>query len=785
MVRRETTGLLCGIFTMRLSWFSGSHGRRPKGRRQKNLKAPTLLVRQLERRRVLDAALTSLATTAVVADVNPAPVTVAPSSTNVPPPTNVANNTAQSAAVGSGAILNIPPVLVVATDQNVNEGQSLNLSAQGGAPPLGLYIDPDLGDSHTATVDWGDGSPVQNATVISGLGAGAIGGTHTYADDGTYTVTVNVTDGSGGSDTKSFNVMVANVPPVLVTATDQTVNEGQPLDLSAQGGSPPIGLFVDPGVLDTHTATIDWGDGSPVQNATVFEVNGSGALGGTHTYADDGVYTVKVTVTDDDGGSDSDTFKVTVNNVAPFVDLSGPTMVDEGASNSWSLGPVVDPGTDTVSQYIVHWGDGNTDTFTAAQIAAMSNTIGHTYADGPNNFTISLDLVDEDGTHSAVDTLGVTVKDVAPFVDLTGPTMVNEGSAGSWSLGPVVDPGTDTVSQYVVHWGDGSTDTFTSAQIAAMSNNVGHTYADGPNNYTISLDLVDEDGTHTSVDTLDVTVKDVAPFVDLTGPTMVNEGEANTWNLGPVVDPGTDTVTEYVIHWGDGNTDTFTSAQIAAMSNNVGHTYADGPNNYNITVDLVNEDGTHLAVDTLGVAVKNVPPFVDLTGPTMVNEGAPNTWMLGPVVDPGTDTVSQYVIHRGDGASDTFTAAQIAGMASTIGHTYAEGPNNYTISVDLTDEDGTYLAVDTLDVAVKNVSPTVALDAVPDISENGMATLTGTFSDLGLQDAHTVTVTWGDANNAAVSTFSVSAIQNAGGMAVLQVGDTFNSSTDGAVLTIT
>src|SRR3954469_11241508 len=123
---------------MRLSWFSGSQGRPRKGRRQKSLKAPTLLVRQLERRRVLDAALTSLATTAVVADVNPAPVTVAPTSATVPP-TTAAYNMAQSAAVGSGAILNIPPVLVVTTDQNVNEGQPLNLSAQGGAPPLALY----------------------------------------------------------------------------------------------------------------------------------------------------------------------------------------------------------------------------------------------------------------------------------------------------------------------------------------------------------------------------------------------------------------------------------------------------------------------------------------------------------------------------------------------------------------------------------------------------------------------------------------------------------------------
>src|SRR4051812_12023714 len=103
-LRREKIGLLCGIFSMRLSWFNGSHGGRRKGRRQRSLKAPTLLVRQLERRRVLDAALTSLATTAVVADVNPAPVTIGPTSASVPP-TTAANNVAQSAAIGSGAIL--------------------------------------------------------------------------------------------------------------------------------------------------------------------------------------------------------------------------------------------------------------------------------------------------------------------------------------------------------------------------------------------------------------------------------------------------------------------------------------------------------------------------------------------------------------------------------------------------------------------------------------------------------------------------------------------------------
>jgi hypothetical protein len=783
---------------MRMSWFTSLRaGRRRKGKRQQ-LTATPLRVRQLERRRVLDGAAASVVvSTVVVADVGQsAPVaTSTANATDAPPivvpaPSPAANNSidaahAASFSPGQGLAGNVPPVLVVATNQQVNEGQTLNLSASGGAPPLALYIDPDLADTHTATVDWGDGSAVQNGTIIAGVGAGAIGGTHVYADDGTYTVTVSVADNNGGSASQAFNVLVKNVPPVLVTAADQTVNEGAQLNLSAAGGAPPLGLFVDPGVLDTHTATVDWGDGSPTQNTTVIEVSGTGALGGTHTYADDGSYTVTVTVKDDDGGTTSGTFKVTVQNVAPFVDLTGPTTVDEGSPNNWNLGPVVDPGTDTVTQYVIHWGDGNTDTFTAAQIAGMSNTVGHTYADGPNNYTIAVDLVDEDGTFTSVDTLNVTVKNVAPFVDLTGPTTVNEGSPNSWNLGPVVDPGTDTVSQYVIHWGDGNTDTFTAAQIAGMSGTVGHTYADGPNNYTISLDLADEDGTYLAVDTLAVAVNNVPPVVDITGPTVVNEGAPNNWILGAVTDPGTDTVSQYVIHWGDGNTDTFTAAQIAGMSNAVSYTYADGPNNYTIAVDLVDEDGTFTSVDTLNVTVNNVAPFVDLTGPTNVNEGAPNTWNLGPVVDPGTDTVTQYVIHWGDGNTNTFTAAQIAGMSNAVGHTYVEGPNNYTISVDLVDEDGTFLSVDTLNVTVNNVAPTVSLNAPSDIAENGVATLTGSYTDIGVQDAHTVTVNWADSNNGSSSTFTVSAIQDSTGTPTLSVGNTFSPSTDGAILTVT
>ena len=693
---------------------------------------------------------------------------------------------------------------------------------------LRLYIDPDRADSHTATVDWGDGSPVQNATIIAGVGAGAIGGTHVYADDGNYTVTVSVTDNNDGSASQSFNVLVKNVPPVLVTATDQTLIEGQLLDLSASGGAPPLGLFVDPGLLDTHTATVNWGDGSATENATVIAGMGAGALGGSHTYADNGVYIVSVTVTDDDGGTSTGTFNVTVKNVAPFVDLTGPTSVDEGSPNNWNLGPIVDPGTDTVTQYIIHWGDGNTDTFTAAQIAGMGNTIGHTYADGPNSYTIAVDLVDEDGSFSSVDTLRVTVNNVPPVVDLTGPTSVNEGSPNSWDLGPIVDPGADTVTQYVIHWGDGNTDTFTAVEIAGMSGIVGHTYADGPNNYTIAVDLVDEDGTYLAVDTLGVAVNNVPPIVDLTGPMSVNEGAPNTWMLGAIVDPGSDAVSQYVIHWGDGNTDTFTATQIADMGNTIGHTYIEGPNNYTISVDLVDEDGTFLAVDTLSVTVNNVAPSVALNAVADISENSvatltgsytdigvedaqtvtvdwadennssPSTFPVPAIQDSvGTPTLSvgNTFSSSTDGAILTITSIDAATgqVGFSVQHEYLDdglAPGNNTINdpsiigVMVMDDDASSGSGSTT-LTVHNAAPAVTLSAVPDINENGVATLTGSYTDIGLLDAHILTVNWADENNTLASTFAVNAIRNAAGTATLSVGDTFASSTDSAVLTIT
>jgi hypothetical protein len=108
-------------------------------------------------------------------------------------------------------------------------------------------------------------------------------------------VTVTATDDDGGSGGDSSTVEVANVAPTVTIDSIQTgVNGGENATLNAS--------FSDPGSDDTHTATIDWGDGT---TESVGVDQSTDTLSAIHTYADGGSYTVTVTVEDDDGGTGS------------------------------------------------------------------------------------------------------------------------------------------------------------------------------------------------------------------------------------------------------------------------------------------------------------------------------------------------------------------------------------------------------------------------------------------------------------------------------------------------
>lgn len=166
----------------------------------------------------------------------------------------------------------------------------------------GVYSDADGQDVQQITINWREGLP--QTVAVSG---GAFSILHQYLDDNPtntssdpYSITVQVIDSNGGvSANSSVGITVSNVLPTITYLT----NSSSSIGMAGVGQSVSInGGFTDVGRLDTHLATIAWGDGAST-NATIAELNGSGTLAGTHLYAAGGIYTVSVTLSDDDGGT--------------------------------------------------------------------------------------------------------------------------------------------------------------------------------------------------------------------------------------------------------------------------------------------------------------------------------------------------------------------------------------------------------------------------------------------------------------------------------------------------
>ncbi|KKQ86039.1 MAG: hypothetical protein UT08_C0002G0061 [Candidatus Woesebacteria bacterium GW2011_GWB1_38_8] len=185
-----------------------------------------------------------------------------------------------------GDLLNSPPTADAGGPYQVDEGGSVGVTASGSDPENG-----------TLTYAWdldNNGSFETTGQSVTFSAAGLDGPI-------TRTVAVQVTDEGGLTATDQATVEVANVAPSVGTVT-------APVEPVAITNSVNAGVnFTDPGTSDTHTAVWKWGDSSTSEGTVT-----GGSATGSHPYTSAGVYTVKVTVTDDDGGSNQQTFQFVV-----------------------------------------------------------------------------------------------------------------------------------------------------------------------------------------------------------------------------------------------------------------------------------------------------------------------------------------------------------------------------------------------------------------------------------------------------------------------------------------
>ena len=230
----------------------------------------------------------------------------------------VATGTAQTGSDHIGPLPNLRAALALFVPTanaggpySTAEGTYVGLSAAGSSDPQGsaLTYAWDLDDDGQF-----DDSTSQTPTFTR------------VGRDGAFVVRVRVTDQHGAFADDDAVVTVTNVAPTVSLAAIATVTENTTTSIS--------GLVTDAGWLDPLTATVDWGDGTSSAATGVLENSEPGATftySATHTYGDDGVFTVTVCGRDDDTTSAPcavRTATVTNTNPTATIDLSSATLVN-------------------------------------------------------------------------------------------------------------------------------------------------------------------------------------------------------------------------------------------------------------------------------------------------------------------------------------------------------------------------------------------------------------------------------------------------------------------------
>ena len=193
---------------------------------------------------------------------------------------------------------NQSPTLVAISDKTVEEGQTVGFMLSAS--------DPD-GDTLTYSVS---GNPT---------GSSLSGDTFTWIPSsgqaGSYTMTFTVSDGKGGTDSKSVGITVTtptppaptNQPPALAAIDDKTLEEGQSVSFVLSGSDP---------------------DGDALTYSVSGNSAGSSLTGNTFSWTptsgQSGSYTLVFTVSDGKGGSAERSVTITVNphSYPPNIDVS-------------------------------------------------------------------------------------------------------------------------------------------------------------------------------------------------------------------------------------------------------------------------------------------------------------------------------------------------------------------------------------------------------------------------------------------------------------------------------
>src|SRR5712691_11896808 len=357
-------------------------------------------------------------------------------------------------------------------------------------PSAVLTVTPQLGNAPLTVVADSTGSSSPNGSIVSqtiDFGDGAVStstnSSHTYTATGTFAVKLTVTDNIGLTASAAPKTVVVNAPPNAPPSCS--------LSVSPSSGPAP------PAVTATATCTakntiastvIDWGDQSSPTNGS----------SGTHTYANAGSYTARVTATDSSNQTGTATQTVTATTPAPNAPPSCSLSV------SPSSGPAPLPVTATatctaknaIRSTVIDWGDQSSPT------TGSSGT--HTYANAGSYMVrvTATDSSNQTGTATQTVTATTSTPNTPPSCSLS--VLPSSGPAPLLVTATATCTAKNIITGTVINWGDGSGPTNGSSGT--------HTYTNA-GSYTVRVTATDSSNqTGTATQTVTTTAGGATPF---------------------------------------------------------------------------------------------------------------------------------------------------------------------------------------------------------------------------------------------------------------------------------
>ncbi|MGM0589960.1 MAG: cadherin domain-containing protein [Bacteroidota bacterium] len=641
---------------------------------------------------------------------------------------------------------------VTATDDDANATQSYSITGGTDAGKFSI-------DAGTGELTFGTAPDAENATDANG--------------DGTYEVTVQVSDGSK-TDSQDLSVSIADInetTPSITSGNSTTIDE------NLAEGSNVIQVTASDNDRDaslTYSITSN-PDGDTDKNGAFTINSSSGQI--TVNDADDldreRASSVSVEVQVSDGTNTADqTITVNLNDVnefTPVVTASQSFDVAEDASNGYEVGTVAGTDADATAT-LQSWAitAGNDDGLFAIDASSGQVSIAdNSTLDYETATSYSITLTVSDGTNtSSAETVTVNITDVndnAPVFTSANTADVDENQTAVLSV-TTTDADSNPSVTYSVTGGadqgqfgiDGSTGELSFASAPDYENPAD---SDSDNEYEVTITA--DDGTFTTDQTITVTVQDLndnTPVISSASSVTIDEELAVDSEVIDVeasdADPS-DNLTYSITDNPNADEDSDAAFSIDASTgvvsvNDAGDLDREDAASVSLTVQV--SDGTNTTDQTITVNLDDVNEFTPVVTASQsfdVAEDASNGDAVGVVAGSDADataTLQSWAITAGND-DGLFAIDASSGQVSIADNSTLDYETATSYSITLTVSDGTNTsAAETVTVNITDVNdnaPVFTSANSADVDENQTAVLSVTTTDADSNPSVTYSVTGG------------------------------------------